>query len=167
MRGLGLHYAHDVDPVSVSEGPGYRFLGAGNVLVCVYWATPTVEALRQRLPWIEARLAEGAKVGLLVVVTADAAGALPGREFRVESRRQAERYADAVVLSASVIESDSLMHGLARTFLRTLAMVMPSHIEVRFFDAVDPAAEWVAEAMAPLGGPSAATLSGTVARARP
>lgn len=142
----------------VSEGPGHRFAGVGNVLVCVYWASPPTDALLERLPWVERTVAEAGSVGLLVVVHEEAAGQLPGPAFRKESRRQAERFQDQIVLSATAILGDDVSHSLIRTFLRGLAVVAARKIDVRFFDDTTDAARWTAEGMAAHGGPSVSEL---------
>lgn len=156
-----------VDVVPVSEGPHHRFGGLGDVLVCVYWGTPPVSALRDRIPWIEEVVRRDGMVALFVVVTPEAAGSLPGADFRAESKRQADRWRDHFALSASVIEGDGLSHSLVRTFLRGLATVAGRDVDVRFFDRVGPAAAWVARSMAPYDGPGAAALVEAVDALRP
>ena len=143
----------------VSEGPTHRFAGVGNVLVCLYWGSPTAEALRDRIPWVERALERYEALGLVVVITEDATGALPGREFRAESRAQVERFAGKILFSASVIEGDDLQHSLVRTFLRGLAVIVSRELEVKFFDAVPAALAWAAERVADLDGPSADRLA--------
>ena len=151
----------------VSEGPSHRFQGVRNVLVCVYWGAPSPRALRDRIPWLESAITRHGKVGLFVVVTSNAAGSLPSRSFRDESRAQAERYRDALDFSASVIEGSGVHHTLVRTFLRGLTVVAGRGVEVRFFEDVSGGARWAAARAAPYDGPDAKALLDTVARLRP
>ena len=46
-----------VRSVIVSRGDTHCYVGVGNVLITLYWGTPTVQALRDRLPWVRATLA--------------------------------------------------------------------------------------------------------------
>lgn len=142
----------------VCEGPTHRFAGVRNVLVSVYWGAPRAEALRQRIPWVERTVATYGALGLLVVVPPDAAGHLPDRGFRDESRAQADRFRDHLRFSASVIEGDDVQHTLIRTFLRGLAVVAARGLEVRFFRAVHDGAAWASEQAEPFGGPSPQSL---------
>ena len=150
----------------VSEGPTHRFAGVGNVLVSVYWGAPTTEALRERIAWIERAIAAYPKFGLLVVVTPEAGGSLPGREFREESRAQAKRFEEHLAFSASVIEGRDLIHTLVRTFLRGLAVVVGKRVEVRFFESASDGAAWAAERAAP-EGPDARALLEAIDALRP
>ena len=151
-------YAWVVDLIRVSEGPTHTFVGVGNVLISLYWGSPGAEALREREGWVREAVARHGKIGLLVVVTAEAAGQLPGKDFRDVSRAQADRYRDAIAFSASVIEGAHVQHALIRTFLRGLAVVAGRGVAVRFFEDVSDGCAWAAEQAAPHGGPSAATL---------
>lgn len=148
----------------VSEGPTHRFAGVENVLVSVYWGTPDVAALKARLPWFERAYAEHRRFGLLVVVTDDAAGKLPDRAFREESRLQAARFGSALAFSGSVIEGTSLAHTLLRTLLRGMRVAVGGDVEVEFFDAVQDGAAWV-ESIAE--GPSQQSLLDAVQALRP
>lgn len=147
----------------MSEGPTHTFVGVGNVLISLYWGSPTADALREREEWVRSTIASHGKIGLLVVVTADAAGNLPDREFREVSRQQADRYREGLSFSASVIEGHDVQHTLIRTFMRGLAVVVGRGVAVRFFDDVGEGCRWAAEQAQPYGGPSAATLQRMVA----
>ncbi|MCZ7685268.1 MAG: hypothetical protein M5U28_43430 [Sandaracinaceae bacterium] len=153
--------------VTISEGPTHRFAGLGNVIVAVYVGAPAAGALRARVPWLEKALRRHGAVGQLVVVDRRASGTLPDREFRDESRAQAERYRGSILFSASVIEGDTVHHTLVRTFLRGLALVAGRDVPVRFFDEVPPAAEWAAALARGHGGPSASELAQAVEALRP
>lgn len=151
----------------ISEGPTHCFAGVRNVLVSLYWAAPTARALHDRIPWIERVLQDHGKAGLMVVVTNDAAGALPTQEFRAESRAQAKRYGDRILFSASVIEGKAIQHSLVRTFLRGLAVVIArDNIVVRFFDEAEPAIVLASELATPFGGPSVDELTQALATLR-
>lgn len=149
--------------IRVSDGPTHTFVGVGNVLVSLYWGSPPADALRARVSWVESAIAQYEKFGLLVVITGDAAGQLPDREFREVSRQQADRYRDAILFSASIIEGSNMQHSLVRTFLRGLAVVAGRGITVRFFESVPEGCAFAGEAVAPYGGPSPATLQRVVA----
>jgi hypothetical protein len=153
-----LGYIGRVGAVPVSEGPTHRFVGVGNVLVSLYWGAPSARALRERVGWIERAIAEHGAVGVLVVITADAAGRLPDRAFREESRAQVDRFRDAILFSASVVEGRGVGHTLVRTFLRGLAVVAGHGIAVRFFEDLREGARWAAARTAAHGGPSAEEL---------
>ncbi|HJL20506.1 MAG TPA: hypothetical protein RMH99_32865 [Sandaracinaceae bacterium LLY-WYZ-13_1] len=155
-----------MDATPVSDGPTHRFAGVGNVLVSLHWGAPSTRALRDRVAWTEATIARHGAIGILVVVTADAAGQLPDRAFRELSRAQADRWRDAILFSASVIEGGGVSRALIRTFLRGLAVVAGRGIDVRFFDSVPGGAAWAAERAAGHGGPSAEELLETVAALR-
>ena len=148
--------------VAVSEGPTHRVGGVGNVLVCVYRAAPPLSALQDRIGWVEAKLEEHDKVGLLVVVDGSAGGALPDAAFRAESRRQAHCYRGRVLFSASVLEGTGIHHTLLRTFLRGLGVVAGSEVTVRFFSEVPAGAEWAAQQMSRDHGPTAPELIAAV-----
>lgn len=141
--------------------------GLENLLVCVYWGAPPVAALRERIDWVERTIAAGRPVALFVVVTEDAAGQLPGRAFRVESKRQAEEYREHLLFSASVIEGTRVTAVLVRSFLRSLATVAARGIEVRFFEDATGGAHWAAEQLAPHEGPSDEAIMAAVASLRP
>ena len=149
--------------IRVSEGPTHTFVGVGNVLVSLYWGTPSADALKERVSWVESAIATHGKFGILVIVTDDAGGQLPDRRFREISRAQADRFRDGILFSASVIEGTHVQHSLIRTFLRGLAVVAGRGIAVRFFDDVRSGCEWAAAEAAPYGGPSAASLHRVVA----
>ncbi|MEM9072402.1 MAG: hypothetical protein AAGE52_28105 [Myxococcota bacterium] len=153
--------------VIVSQGDSHCFVGVGNVLITLYWGTPTAQALRDRLPWVRATLAKYQGVGLLVVVDSRAAGTLPDGSFREESRTQAAEFGDRVYVSASAIEGDSLMHSLVRTFLRGLAVVSNVGFPVRFFANLSEAAGLVAELSEEPSSPSAGELVAALEAARP
>jgi hypothetical protein len=133
-----------------------------NVLVSLYWGAPTAQALRDRVGWLERAVTEHGAVGVLVVVTADAAGRLPDREFREESRAQVDRFRGSILFSATVVEGRSVAHALLRTFLRGLATVAGQGIPVRFFDDLRAGVEWASERAARHGGPTADELARTV-----
>jgi len=146
----------------VSEGPTHCFAGVGNVLVSLYWAAPTAAALRERVGWVERVIEKHGQLGLLVVVSNDASGALPGKEFRAESRAQAERYSGKILFSATVIEGKAVHDSLARTFLRGLAVVVARDVPVRFFNEPEPAIAWAADRAATYGGPTPAEIERTL-----
>lgn len=149
----------EVELELISEGPAHIYAGAGNVLVCLYRGAPTAQALRDRVPWMEKVIEKHGKLGLLVVVSEEARGALPAPAFRAESRAQAKRYPDRILFSASVIEGRGVRHSLVRTFLRGLSVVAGRSIDVRFFDDVTLAIEWAAERASPYQGPSAEEIT--------
>ncbi|MFK7984398.1 MAG: hypothetical protein AB8I08_00075 [Sandaracinaceae bacterium] len=153
----------------VSEGPTHRFAGVGNVLVSVYWGAPQAGALRERIPWVEKTAARYTKFGLLVVVIDEAAGGLPDKAFREESRAQAKRWESQLAFSGSVIEGTDVMHTLLRTFLRGLSVVVGGQVQVGFFDSVLDGAAWVSRHAqgTDRDGPSASTLADAVAQLRP
>jgi hypothetical protein len=151
----------------VSEGATHRLAGLGNLLICLYWGQPPVDALRDRIEWVERTIAKGLPVGLLVVITEDAAGQLPGRPFRQESKRQAEAYRGHVLFSASVVEGTRVTAVLVRSFLRSLATVVARGIQVRFFDDAREGARWAAELLEPHDGPSEAAILAAVQALRP
>jgi len=155
-----------VQLVPISDGENHRVAGLGNVLVCVYWGEPSLAALHDRVEWVERTIERGSPVALFVVVTADAVGKLPGPAFRAESKRQAARYRDSIVLSASVIEGQGVTQTLVRSFLRGLATVAGRGMLVRFFGESAGAASWAAAAMAPHGGPEPEAILEAVARVR-
>ncbi|MGE0791060.1 MAG: hypothetical protein AB7S26_35640 [Sandaracinaceae bacterium] len=139
----------------VSEGPVHCFAGLGNVLLSLYWGAPDARVLEDRIPWVERTMKRYEKGGLFVVVCSTASGTLPGTEFREKSRQQALQYRGHIGFSASVLEGDQLLTGLARTFLRGLALVAGQGVETAFFEDVPRAAAWVEPRSQPLGGPTA------------
>ena len=151
---------------TVSEGETHRYVGVGNALVSVYWGAPPIEALHARVGWIERTIASHGRVGLFVVVTEDASGHLPDREFRAVSKAQADRFREHLVFSASVIEGSGVQHTLVRTFLRGLSVVAGRSIQVRFFEGVGPGAQWASEQLAP-NGPPAMKIIEAVEASRP
>ena len=150
----------------VSEGENHRVASLGNLLLCLYWGEPPLEALEARIPWVEETIAGGSPLGLFVLVTKDAAGTLPGRSFRQESKRQAAKYRGSILFSASVIEGDSVTTVLVRSFLRGLATVVARGIPVRFFDSAGPAAAWAARELSRHDGPSTDVILAAVKRLR-
>jgi len=156
-----------VRTVIVSRGDTHCYVGVGNVLITLYWGTPTAQALRDRLPWVRATLAKFDAAGLLVVVDARADGLLPDAAFRAESKAQSNEYGDRICVSASAIEGDDLKHSLVRTFLRGLTVVANVGFPVRFFATVPEAAELVAELSEEPGSPSAEQLIAAVESIRP
>lgn len=153
--------------VIVSRGDTHCFVGVGNVLITLYWGTPSAQALRDRLPWVRATLAKFDAAGLLVVVDARADGLLPDAAFRAESKAQAAEFGDRIYVSASAIEGDDIKHSLVRTFLRGLTVVANVGFPVRFFASVPEAAELVAELSQEPGSPSADALIAAVESVRP
>jgi len=151
----------------VSEGTHHRMVGLENLLICVYWGAPPVQALRERIEWVERTIASGRPVALFVVVTEAAAGQLPGRAFRVESKQQAEKYREHLLFSASVIEGTRVTAVLVRSFLRSLATVAARGIDVRFFEDSADGALWAAEQLEPHDGPSEEAILAAVASLRP
>ena len=151
----------------VSEGPTHRFAAVRNVLVTLYWAAPTSEALMEREPWVREAHEKYEGFGLLVVVDARASGVLPDGDFRAASKRQALLYGDKMLVSASAIEGDGLTFKLLRTFLRALALVVNPKFPVRSFATVQEAAAFAVEACAEHEGPSVSELLQVVSSIRP
>lgn len=152
----------------VSEGPTHRFAGVENVLVSVYWGAPQAAALRERVPWVERTAKRYNQFGLLVVVTREAAGGLPDKAFREESRAQAKRWESQLAFSGSVIEGTDVMHTLLRTFLRGLSVVVGGQVHIGFFDSVPDGAAWVARhARSNDAGPGQSALVDAVRQLRP
>ena len=138
----------------VSEGDAHAFAGVRNILISLYSGTPHASILETRLPWVQRGVDLYEKLGLLVMITREAAGILPDRAFRQASKAQADRFRSSIAFSATVIKGDDLGHRLIRTFLRGMAVVSPHEIEVRFFRQPRPAIEWACELAKPHGGPS-------------
>lgn len=153
--------------VIVSQGDVHRYIGVGNVLITLYWGTPTAQALRDRLPWVRASLAKYKGVGLLVVVDPRADGILPDGAFREESKGQAAEFGDRIYVSASAIEGDGLKHSLVRTFLRGLAVVANVGFPVRFCATLSEAASFAAQLCEEPNSPSAEELVAATEATRP
>ncbi len=150
----------------IDADPTHVYAGLRNVVVAIYFASPPASALRARIPWIERTLERHGAIGQLVVVDPRAAGSLPDRAFRDESRAQTDRYHESILFSATVIEGEGIQHVLVRTFLRGLAVVAGKDLPVRFFDEVPPAARWAEQLARDHDGPSAGALAGAVERLR-
>jgi len=151
----------------VSEGPTHRFAAVRNVLITLYWAAPTSQALLEREPWVRRAHEKYTGFGLFVIVDARATGALPDAQFRAASKRQAKLYGDKMLISASAIEGNGLAFKLLRTFLRGLALVVHGKFAVRSCATVQEAAALVVEACADHGGPTNSELLQVVAAIRP
>ncbi len=142
----------------VSQGPTHCFAGLRNVLISLYWGTPTADALREREAWLVSSMARYRGIGLLVVVDPRAEGVLPDKEFRSVSKQQADQFRGRIHVSSSAIEGEGLKHSLVRTFLRSLAIVAQIDFPVRFFATTKQAATFAAELCDEPDSPTASEL---------